>query len=171
MTHPGFDAPTRARVEPLASTLQVGRTDSPNGWNPPGLVPTERQSHHDFQHEEWQSKISRQSPDNHSQLNDSEVENFNLLVSTSVAAPVSASSILLNANKVVPDTLIETVDVRVNQYSMLSRFEIGFKIALNAQVNHIVSEPLYRNSREVINQQATTRMSICVKSMPDETIS
>jgi hypothetical protein len=69
---------------------------------------------------------------NHSQLNESEVENFNLLVSTAVAAPVSASSILLNANKVVPDILIETIDVRVNQYSMLSRFEIGFKIVLNA---------------------------------------
>jgi hypothetical protein len=108
---------------------------------------------------------------NHSQFNDFEIENFNLLVSTVVAAPVKADNILLNANKVVPDTLIETVDVRVNQYSILSRFEIGFKIALNAQVNHIVSEPLYRNSREVINQQVTTRMSICVKSMPDETIS
>jgi hypothetical protein len=115
--------------------------------------------------------VARVQTINHSQLNDSEVENFNLLVSTSVAAPVSASSIPLNTNKVVPDTLIETVDVRVNQYSMWSRFEIGFKIALNTQVNHIVSEPLYRNSREVINRQATTRMSICVKSMPDETIS
>jgi hypothetical protein len=97
--------------------------------------------------------VARVQITNHSQLNESEVENFNLLVSTSVAAPVSASSILLNANKVVPDTLIETVDVRVNQYSMLSRFEIGFKIALNAQVNHIVSATKSKLTR--VNQSAS----------------
>lgn len=52
---------------------------------------------------------------NHNHGNQFEVENSNFWVSTELAPTVKPERILPSAKKVVPDTLIETVDVRVYQ--------------------------------------------------------